>query len=505
MKNISLLLITTITLSLSSFGQAPEGFKYQAVLRDAGNLTLNNQAVGMQLTIIQDSVTGTAIYTETFAPITNAYGLVNLEIGSGTTVDTFTSIDWSNGTYFIETSADLTGGTSYEVMGASQLMSVPYALYAKTSGDGPAGAVGPQGPAGNNGTNGITGPAGAQGVPGNNGINGATGPIGPQGIPGANGANGITGPTGLQGNDGLIGPIGPIGNDGAAGLNGTNAASYWTESAGNVHRPAGFVGIGTASPTAPLHVATLSLVGGYPTYTFYASPSNIGIITSPAGGVVDNVSIHSVGRVMASEFDAFSDARIKSVIGTSNSNEDLSTLLAIEVTDYTMKDKAKDHKPYKKVIAQQVESVYSQAVSTITDVVPDIYAVSVIKDGFVSLETDLQKGDKVKLIFDEGAEMATVVSTNAKGFKVDLQKTGNVFVYGREVNDFRTVDYEAISMLNVSATQELYKLILKQQKTIDAQKAQISAQIEKSKKTQSNFDERLKNLEILFNISKLNE
>ena len=87
------------------------------------------------------------------------------------------------------------------------------------------------------------------------------------------------------------------------------------------------------------------------------------------------------------------------------------------------------------------------------------------------------------------------------------------------MDDFHVVDYDAVSMLNVSATQELYKLILKQQKTIekqkeqidaqkaqvDVQKAQISAQIDESKKAQSNFDERLKNLEILFNISKLNE
>jgi molybdopterin converting factor small subunit len=177
---------------------------------------------------------------------------------------------------------------------------------------------------------------------------------------------------------------------------------------------------------------------------------------------------------MASEFDAFSDARIKNVVGTSNSFEDLSTLLDIEITDYTMVDKAKDIKPYKKVIAQQVEQVYPSAVSQITDVVPDIYTVSSIKDGYVSLATDLKDGDKVKLIFDEGAEMATVTSTDANGFTVNLEKTGNVFVYGREVNDFRTVDYEAISMLNVSATQELFKLITTLQEENTSLKADVS-------------------------------
>lgn len=152
MKRLILSLVAIATISLSSFGQTPEGFKYQAVVRDAGNLILNNQAVGMRLTIQQGSIGGTAVYTETFAITTNTYGLVNLEIGSGTTTDDFTTIDWSAGPYFIETAVDVTGGTSYAVMGTSQLMSVPYALYAKTSGNG----AGPQGPAGNDGQGGVT-------------------------------------------------------------------------------------------------------------------------------------------------------------------------------------------------------------------------------------------------------------------------------------------------------------------------------------------------------------
>lgn len=230
------------------------------------------------------------------------------------------------------------------------------------------------------------------------------------------------------------------------------------------------MGIGTTVPIAPLHVesqTTAGNEGSYGNFTFYAinsytnSPNNP---TSCCGGNVAGVSIHASGRVMASEFDAFSDVRIKNVVGTSNSAKDLSTLLSIEITDYTMKDKAKDFKSYKKVIAQQVESVYPQAVSQITDVVPDIYKVSSIKDGRVSLTTDLKVGDKVKLIFDEGAEMATVTSADANGFTVNQNRSGNVFVYGREVSDFRTVDYEAISMLNVSATQELFRLIQQLQK-----------------------------------------
>ena len=133
-KKLILSLVTISTISLSSLGQAPEGFKYQAVVRDAGNTILNNQTVGMRMTIQQGSIGGTIVYQETFSPTTNVYGLVNLEIGNGTIVSgDFNSINWANGPYFIETAVDVTGGTSYAVMGTSQLMSVPYALHAKTA------------------------------------------------------------------------------------------------------------------------------------------------------------------------------------------------------------------------------------------------------------------------------------------------------------------------------------------------------------------------------------
>jgi hypothetical protein len=242
MTKLLLSLVAIATLSLSSFGQAPEGFKYQAVVRDAGNLILNNQAVGMQLTIQQGSIGGTAVYTETFALTTNAYGLVNLEIGSGNTTDDFSTIDWGAGPYFIETAIDGTGGTTYVVMGTSQLMSVPYALYAKTSGNGqgPAGPQGIQGPAGIDGTNGtngtngidgvdgatgLTGPAGADGTNGTNGTDGATGLTGPAGADGTNGTNGTDGATGLTGPAGADGTNGTNGTDGATGLTGPAGAN----------------------------------------------------------------------------------------------------------------------------------------------------------------------------------------------------------------------------------------------------------------------------------------
>ena len=127
---LAALLLTAIT-----FAQTPEKMSYQAVVRDSGDALVTNQVVGMQISILQTTATGTAVYVETQMPTTNVNGLVTLEIGTGTIVSgDFTTIDWSADSYFIKTETDLTGGTSYTITGTSQLLSVPYALYAKTAG-----------------------------------------------------------------------------------------------------------------------------------------------------------------------------------------------------------------------------------------------------------------------------------------------------------------------------------------------------------------------------------
>ena len=132
MKNLYTLLIL-LFLSLSIYAQSPEKMSYQAVVRDANNTLLANKTIGMQISIIQSTISGTAVYTESHSVDANSNGLVSLEIGTGSTLGNFSLIDWSAGPYFIKTETDPTGGSNYTIIGTSQLMSVPFALYAKTS------------------------------------------------------------------------------------------------------------------------------------------------------------------------------------------------------------------------------------------------------------------------------------------------------------------------------------------------------------------------------------
>ncbi|MDY0143453.1 MAG: hypothetical protein RBR97_16325, partial [Bacteroidales bacterium] len=127
----SLLVLLPFTMYLSTaFGQSPNSMSYQAVIRNSSDALVTNTQLGMQISILQGSASGTVVYTEIQTPTTNANGLVSIKIGGGAG---FSTIDWANGIYFIKTETDPTGGTNYTITGTSQLLSVPYALHAKTA------------------------------------------------------------------------------------------------------------------------------------------------------------------------------------------------------------------------------------------------------------------------------------------------------------------------------------------------------------------------------------
>ena len=584
-KIISLLFIFTV---LFSYSQAPEGINYQALVRDNDGNPLANTSVGIKISIYQGSVSGSIVFEEEFSPNTNQFGLVNLVIGQGTLISgDFASIDWGLGPYFVEVSADEAGGTNYELLGTQELMSVPYALYAKTAENAPAGPQGPQGDQGpqgiqgeqglqgdagpqgeqgiqgeqgpqgdqgpqgiqgEQGPQGIQGEQGPQGVQGDQGLQGIQGEQGPQGIQGEQGPQGIQGDQGPQGIQGDQGPQGIQGDQGPQGIPGNDGllpngtaignttfwnGTEWVVDNSNIFNAGSNIGIGTSAPAAKFEVSGgdiaisspfkykvkdaidgdnflmyeptldgLKLNGFDAVFITTNDPGNatagqdlvvrdgrVGInTTTPNKGLLEvngyyedvfgdftfyangtqggpccggplNTSIFASHRIVAGEFNAISDARIKSIEGISNSKKDLETLSKIEVTNYHMIDKSHGDKPFKKVIAQQVEEVYPHAVSKSTNSIPDIYQLAECNNGIVRLKNNLSEGEKVKLIFKNKETLSKVISANDNEFKIDSDETGKVFVYGREVDDFRTVDYEAISMLNVSATQELLKRI----------------------------------------------
>jgi hypothetical protein len=253
-----LFLAASVFLPQQASAQAPYKMSYQAVIRDNSNALVTNQVVGMQISILQGSANGTAVYVETQTPTTNANGLASIEIGGGTALSgNFATINWANGPYFIKTESDPTGGTNYTITGTSQLLSVPFALYAATSGSSIPGPQGPQGPTGNDGAPGLQGlqgatgpqgPIGLTGASGTNGTNGADGATGATGPQGPIGNDGPAGPQGIQGLPGATGATGPQGQAGATGPQGPQGIQGSTGSQG----PAGATGPqGPAGPTTP--------------------------------------------------------------------------------------------------------------------------------------------------------------------------------------------------------------------------------------------------------------
>ena len=129
MKKIILFLAVTISTTL--FAQVPQGISYQAIaLNTSGNPVVSSN-VGLRLSILDNSATGTVLYTETHVKTTNAQGLFNLVIGQGTvTTGTFSTINWATNTKFLKVEMDVAGGSNYVLVGSTQLLSVPYALAA---------------------------------------------------------------------------------------------------------------------------------------------------------------------------------------------------------------------------------------------------------------------------------------------------------------------------------------------------------------------------------------
>ncbi len=224
MKKFILPLILCFVISITnSFSQAPEKFNYQGVARDISGNVLANQNISLEIKLHSSAALGTVVYHETHFVTTNAFGLFSIEIGGGNVLaGVFSAINWGSDTYYFDVAMDPNGANNFLAMGTQQLISVPYALYAKNSGNvGATGATGADGVTGATGSTGATGATGAgvQGPTGANGPTGATGATGSTGSAGATGSTGATG-VGVQGPSGATGENGPTGNTGATGATG---------------------------------------------------------------------------------------------------------------------------------------------------------------------------------------------------------------------------------------------------------------------------------------------
>lgn len=270
-----------LSLALIVFGQVPQSINYQAVVRSQDFIPIADQMVGIRASILRESPTGNLVFVEEHQVTSNGLGLINLQIGNGTLVSgSFAGIDWGNGAYYLQIELSPDGSSNYLLMGTNQLISVPYALHARTAdfvndadadpgnelitsgllqGDSlilkegvnetiislsplrqslvydpnsfelsitqgntvvinpGVGPVGPQGPQGDIGPQGPPGPQGLQGIPGQEGPKGDPGDTGPQGMQGVQGAFGPQGPKGDKGDLGDTGPQGLQGLQGDKG------------------------------------------------------------------------------------------------------------------------------------------------------------------------------------------------------------------------------------------------------------------------------------------------
>ena len=221
-KNIQTLGLAMMLLAIIGGlkAQSPEKFNYQAVVRNGGGSLIANQNVGVRFTVRESNSSGTILYRETLSATTNQFGLINTAVGSGTAVSgTFAGINWGSGAKYLQVEIDPAGGTAYTDLGASQLLSVPYALHAA-----------------------------------NGGVTGATG---------ATGNTGANGDTGAKGETGATGPTGPTGNIGAIGTTGQTLRHDGTQwiANNNVFNTGNQVGIGNTTPASRLVVTTANNTG----------------------------------------------------------------------------------------------------------------------------------------------------------------------------------------------------------------------------------------------------
>jgi len=265
------------------------------------------------------------------------------------------------------------------------------------------------------------------------------------------------------------------------------------------------IGIGTASPAASLHVAS-SVVQSVGAYGFLNANGNVG-----AGGTTQNISysIQADQRIRAPEYNAFSDSRIKKDIMRLNSDKQLAELNKLKVVNYSYIDQLLNGNKIKTgFIAQELEEVNAQFINQANDFIPSVFALAQsvsINEGLLQLTTEkphgFEKGDLVKLYAQGKKEFILRIEEvrNSQSFSVKgwSESLDNIFIYGKQVKDFRAIDFDQITALSVGAIQELSKQIENLKRENSTLHKILTDEIQKQ---QSQIEKRLLKLE-----SKLNK
>lgn len=225
----------------------------------------------------------------------------------------------------------------------------------------------------------------------------------------------------------------------------------------------GFVGVGTGSPTCPLDVNG----SGNINYS-YGYLSSSGTVGTASGN--NAYSIRASSRICATEFNAYSDRRSKEVTGRSKTSDDLETIRRLQVTDYRYIDTVANGSEIKKgFIAQEVEQVIPEAVTSSPNFIPSLFCLATRAEFNAGLKTltltlpkphELAVGDKVRLYI--GEEMierpVTLIPSEMEFVVCDWNRpVERVFVYGRCVSDYKTLDYDRLFTTGIGAIQELAK------------------------------------------------
>jgi len=258
------------------------------------------------------------------------------------------------------------------------------------------------------------------------------------------------------------------------------------------------VGIGTYNPICPLQVVgSTNQFGSWAFYARSGSTTTTGFANSTSG----NFSIIASDRIQATEFNAVSDARIKNIQSRMDTNNALKKINQLQVTNYTYKDWLQKGTAIKTgFIAQEVEQIIPSAVNKATNYIPNImqmphaFCVDTLKNTLtVNLEKPfhIKKGEKIRLYNKSTPIESEVIIIDDYNFEIMTPaylKTDDLFVYGTEVSDFRSVDYDQIHTLSVAAIQELSK-----------ENELLKQKIQQLESKNNTTDERLQKLESALN------